>query len=98
MSRPNGVTSAIDALSPMPVRGLELRQGILVQPEFVAVRPGPWQLQLIEDSELHDVSPATGPVILMFSLLSARYLSSLCSCMAIPRRGSCLAWNGRMTR
>ena len=39
----------------------ELRQRVLVEPELVALFPGPRQLQLIEDAEFHDVSPATGP-------------------------------------
>jgi hypothetical protein len=38
---------------------LHLRERILVEPELVAGHPGPRQLQLIEDAELHDdVSPS----------------------------------------
>ena len=36
---------------------LELRQRILVEPELVALDPGARQLQLVEDAELHHVSP-----------------------------------------
>jgi hypothetical protein len=39
------------------VGGLELRQRILVEPELVARLPGARQLQLIEDTKFHDVSP-----------------------------------------
>src|SRR6476660_236650 len=37
---------------------LHLRERVLVEPELVAGHPGPRQLQLIEDAELHDASPA----------------------------------------
>ena len=47
-----------------PVGGLELRQRVLVELELVAGLPRPRQLQLIEDAELHDVSPATGLLLL----------------------------------
>jgi hypothetical protein len=39
------------------VGGFELRQGIVIKPELIAVPPRPRQLQLIEDAELHDASP-----------------------------------------
>ena len=42
-----------------PVGGLQLRQRVLIEPQLVAVAPWPRQLQLIEDAEFHDVSPAT---------------------------------------
>src|SRR3954464_10909690 len=35
-----------------------LRERVLVELQLVAGHPGPWQLQLIEDAELHDASPA----------------------------------------
>src|SRR6185437_11663740 len=41
-----------------PVGGFQLRQRVLVEPEFVAGLPRARQLQLIEDSEFHDVAPA----------------------------------------
>jgi hypothetical protein len=41
------------------VRGLQLRQRILVELEFTACFPRARQLQLIKDAEFHDVSPAT---------------------------------------
>jgi len=40
-----------------PVGGLELRQGVLVEPEFVAVLSWARQLQLVEDAEFHDAAP-----------------------------------------
>ena len=40
---------------------------ILVEPEFVARLPGPRQLQLIEDAELHHVAPAVELVGLLAS-------------------------------
>jgi hypothetical protein len=40
-----------------PVGGLELRQCVLVESEFVTIGPGTRQLQLVEDAELHEVSP-----------------------------------------
>jgi hypothetical protein len=43
-----------------PVGGLQLRQRVLIQPEFVTGLPRAWQLQLIEDAEFHDVSPGIG--------------------------------------
>jgi hypothetical protein len=45
-----------------PVGGLELRQRVLVEAEFVAFLPRARQLQLIEDAELHDVSRFCRPV------------------------------------
>ena len=80
------------------VGGLELRQRVLVQPELVALLPRAWQLQLIEDAELHDVSPATALFFGAECSPGRATLSSLRNCMAIPRRGSCLAWNARMIR
>src|SRR5262249_49508961 len=35
-----------------------LRERVLIEGELVAGDPGPWQLQLVEDAELHRVSPA----------------------------------------
>src|ERR1700694_2029142 len=46
-----------------PVGGLQLRQRILIKPEFIAGLPGAWQLQLIKDAEFHDVSPARQLVV-----------------------------------
>ena len=46
-----------------PVGGLELRQRVLVELEFVAGFPRSRQLQLIKDAEFHDVSPATAFVV-----------------------------------
>ena len=43
-----------------PVGGLQLRQRVLVELQFVAGLPRARQLQLIEDAELHDVAPAAG--------------------------------------
>ena len=40
------------------VRELHLAQRILEQLELDAVVPGPWELMLIEDSELHSFPPA----------------------------------------
>ena len=40
-----------------PVGELDLRERVLVEPELVAGLPGPRQLQLVEDAELHDASP-----------------------------------------
>ena len=40
------------------VGGLQLRQRVLVELQFVAGLPRARQLQLIEDAEFHDVSPA----------------------------------------
>ena len=40
-----------------PVGGLELRQGVLVEPELVALFPGTRQLQLVKDAEFHDAAP-----------------------------------------
>jgi len=40
------------------VGDLELRERILVKPEFIAGRPRARQLQFVKDAELHDVSPA----------------------------------------
>ncbi|MBA7674621.1 hypothetical protein ES703_82841 [subsurface metagenome] len=59
-----------------PVRDLELGQGVLVKPEFIAFLPGARQLQLIEDTELHDVSPAICPVLVERSLVPRGLLSS----------------------
>ncbi len=39
------------------VRGLQLRQRVLVELEFISGLPWARQLQLIEDAEFHDVSP-----------------------------------------
>jgi hypothetical protein len=46
-----------------PVGGLELRQRVLVELEFVTRLPRTRQLQLIEDAELHDAS-RTQPYVL----------------------------------
>src|SRR5271169_3141662 len=43
-----------------PIGGLQLRQRVLVELELVAGLPRARQLQLIEDAEFHDASPATG--------------------------------------
>ena len=40
-----------------PVGGLELRQGVLVEPEFVALFPWARQLQLVKNAEFHDAAP-----------------------------------------
>src|SRR3984885_4295322 len=45
-----------------PVGGLQLRQRILIKLELVTRLPRTRQLQLVEDAELHDVSPA-GPAL-----------------------------------
>jgi hypothetical protein len=42
------------------VGGFELGQRVLIQPELVAGLPRARQLQLIEDTEFHDVSPGIG--------------------------------------
>ena len=42
-----------------PVGGLELRQRVLVEPEFIALLPRARQLKLVEDAEFHDVAPKT---------------------------------------
>jgi hypothetical protein len=47
-----------------PVGGLQLRQRVLVKPEFIAGFPWARQLQLIKDAEFHDVSPG---IRLLFS-------------------------------
>jgi hypothetical protein len=47
-----------------PVGGLQLRQRILIELEFIAILPGPRQLQLVKDAEFHDVSPARPLVVL----------------------------------
>src|SRR6266446_321260 len=39
-----------------PVRGLELRERILIEPELVALFPRARQLQLVKDAEFHDAS------------------------------------------
>ena len=58
------------------VGGLELRQRILIELELVAGFPRARQLQLIEDAEFHDVSPATRLVVLC-SVFSSGAESSL---------------------
>jgi hypothetical protein len=40
-----------------PVGGLELRQRILVEPQFIALFPRARQLQLVENAEFHDAPP-----------------------------------------
>src|SRR5258705_13907888 len=39
-----------------PVGGLELGQRGLVEPQFVALFPWAWQLQLVKDAKFHDAS------------------------------------------
>ena len=60
-----------------PVGGLQLRQRILIEPEFVARHPGARQLQLVKDAEFHDVSPVGRLVAFCGSLFPERALSSL---------------------
>ncbi|MGY4367863.1 hypothetical protein ACVW1A_003928 [Bradyrhizobium sp. LB1.3] len=56
-----------------PVGEFHLRQRILVEPELVAGHPGPWQLQLIEDAELHDaVSPKFSCPLIVLALILMR--------------------------
>ena len=79
-----------------PVGSLELRQRVLVEPELVALLPRPRQLQLIEDAELHDVSP-DGPCCFSGSVVrSGSRVQPWPSDSAIPHGGSRLALDARM--
>ena len=60
-----------------PVGGLQLRQRILVELEFVAGDPGARQLQLVKDAEFHDVSPMGRLVVFSGSLFRQGPKSSL---------------------
>ena len=73
-----------------PVGGLQLRQRVLVEFEFVAGLPRPRQLQLVKDAEFHDVSPATG---LLFAAVYSPHGPSPAS-QPIPRGGRRLALTG----
>src|SRR5205823_11162956 len=53
-----------------PVGGLELRQRVLVELELVALLPWARQLQLVKDTEFHDVS--LGPLVVLTECIPGR--------------------------
>src|SRR6185312_12018946 len=77
------------------VGGLKLRQRVLIKLQLVALNPRARQLQLVEDTEFHDVSPKTDPRFLP-SVIPMRPKSSGSKRMAIPRYGRALDRNTRM--
>src|SRR5664279_3314164 len=74
------------------VGGFQLCQRVLVQLELAAGLPWARQLQLIKDTEFHDVSPAAGLVV-SASVFAGGPKSSL---RQFPHGGTPLALTSRM--